>query len=90
MIRRLIILLLIVGCEEETTEPEDKAACLWETFNEKYNPPFTTFNYNYYCYNEFLKENDCIAFLSCINIYVNANYTNNFSLPCRNLVTFHK
>ena len=60
MIRRLIILSLIVGCEEETTEPEDKAACLWETFNEKYNPPFTTFNYNYYCYNEFLKENDCI------------------------------
>ena len=59
MIRRLIILLLIVGCEEETTEPEDKAACLWETFNENYSRPFTTFNYNYFCYSEFPKESDC-------------------------------
>ena len=57
----LSILLLILSCEEYfPIETEEKPACLWETFYEKYKPPSNVTNYNYYCYSEFSKENDCI------------------------------
>ncbi len=37
-----------------------------------------------------IKDNDCIAFLSGTNIYVNANYTNNYSITSSTLVKLHK